>query len=432
MLAFVGSAPAPTTCLAATPNFKVCFSGHSDGSVIEHDWYASINSRVASEVATPTKLGEWSSWDMGMRPKDPVVSIAVQSTAIWCLTGHKTGLVKLTTSRVDKGTCHARFANHSAAVTGIGLSADERTAVTVSMDASLVVTDLDSGKSFQFRHSGEKDVDNGLRSPFTGLKSAAYGGATVIAATSIDGAIPIWSVRGNSVEPINKLTVAALGRRATAVSWAPDGTSAVVGCIDGTVSKWDLRQMQVPVASATVKIGIERGPETAFKCPQILTAERNRVYSVLALRGDYVAVAAVDGVRIFRWSELEDSKKRQPFSALFASEGVGSMVADETGRFLFAHCCKSAPPCNNTCLGYDLSDVVGLPPPAVDVDVFPSSFTSPMSLDASMDASMETSMEKEADDGLADGLGELLDREVDFSLGEIDFNDDDFFGDFGL
>lgn len=161
----------------------------------------------------------------------------------------------------------------------------------------------------------------------------------------------------------------------------------------------------------------------------------------------------MDGVRIFRWSELEDSKKRQPFSALFASEGVGSMVADETGtylcgkyqttlvtvcdhyvvgRFLFAHCCKSAPPCNNTCLGYDLSDVVGLPPPAVDVDVFPSSFTSPMSLDASMDASMETSMEKEADDGLADGLGELLDREVDFSLGEIDFNDDDFFGDFGL
>lgn len=157
---------------------------------------------------------------------------------------------------------------------------------------------------YWFSHSGEKDVDNGLRSPFTGLKSAAYGGATVIAATSIDGAIPIWSVRGNSVEPINKLTVAALGRRATAVSWAPDGTSAVVGCIDGTVSKWDLRQMQVsvlwysrtgcgflnssssqvPVASATVKIGIERGPETAFKCPQILTAERNRVYSVLAVR----------------------------------------------------------------------------------------------------------------------------------------------------
>lgn len=35
----------------------------------------------------------------------------------------------------------------------------------------------------------------------------------------------------------------------------------------------------------------------------------------------------------------------------------------------------------------------------------------------------------DVEDGLADGLGNLLDREVDFSIGEMDFDEDDLFGD---
>lgn len=193
--------------------------------------------------------------------------------AVWCLTGHESGLVKLTMSRVDRGACHAHFLNHSAAVTGIGLSADERVAITVSLDSSLALTDLDSGKSFHFRwgaaacvhesvtccgtevmcgsarHSTEIGDDTGLRSPLTGLQTASQIGATVVAATSTDGTVPLWSVRGNSVEPISKISVRALGRRATSAAWTADGNTVVVGCVDGTVSKWDLRNTQVHMLS---------------------------------------------------------------------------------------------------------------------------------------------------------------------------------------
>jgi hypothetical protein len=99
------------------------------------------------------------------------------------------------------------------------------------------------------RHSTEIGDDTGLRSPLTGLQTASQIGATVVAATSTDGTVPLWSVRGNSVEPISKISVRALGRRATSAAWTADGNTVVVGCVDGTVSKWDLRNTQVHMLS---------------------------------------------------------------------------------------------------------------------------------------------------------------------------------------
>jgi hypothetical protein len=90
------------------------------------------------------------------------------------------------------------------------------------------------------------------------------------------------------------------------------------------------------------------------------------------------------------------------------------------GRFLFANCNKAEAPRNSTCLGYDLTDFVGLAPPA---RAFSPTNAMPVAVAASPLAAMDV------EDGLADGLGNLLDRDVDFSIGEMDFDEDDLFGD---
>jgi hypothetical protein len=71
--------------------------------------------------------------------------------AVWCLTGHASGQLKLSTSRIDRGKCHARFDIHEGPVTGIALDAEERVAISVSADASLGLTDLESGSSLKHR-----------------------------------------------------------------------------------------------------------------------------------------------------------------------------------------------------------------------------------------------------------------------------------------
>eukprot|EP00038_Savillea_parva_P009749 m.185603 g.185603 ORF g.185603 m.185603 type:complete len:470 (-) comp16503_c0_seq1:143-1552(-) len=467
MLAFVESSLTQTSCVAATPDFKVCFSGHQDCSVCEYDWFSSINSSVASHVAAPVKTAEWGTWDNGARQPDSVTSMAVHSKALWCLTGHKSGVVKLSTSRVDRGTCHARFANHLDAVTGVGLCADEHVAVTVSIDASLAITDLDSGKSYQFKRSAERQSDNGLR-PFTGLATAPRAGTTFVAATSSDGTVPLWQVRGTQVEPVTIITAAQLGRRATCAAWGVDGLSVVVGCADGTVSKWDVRNVQAQVAGTvmptTVPVGVVRGIETPYKCPDLLVG-RNPVQSVLALREDFVAAATVDGVRVFRWSNVGGPGTKRPrVPVLFGSEGVNDMTADATGRFLFAcrsHTNRSSSTRSYACMGYDLSETLGLPPPVAPVvptkKEKPSSSSPvapahhppqhphqhqhqhphphaqqhhPHAQHHPLDA---TARMQGDDDGLVNGLGELLDEVDDFDLmGDIDFNDEDIFADFGF
>jgi len=411
--------------VAATPNFKACISGHRDCVVTEYDWYSSINKRVPSAVATPAKFASWNAWDAPMSPKDPITSIALQSTAVWCLTGHQSGLVKLMTNRLDKGACHARFNNHRSAVTGIGLSWDQRIAVSVSLDSSLAITDLDTGKCFQFRHSAESGSDTGLRSPFSELCTAQETGSTLVAATCTDGSVPLWTVRGQSIEPLHQIDAATLGCRASSVTWSRDGTSAIIGCMNGTVSKWDLRNMQSPSAGAG-RSAIERSAGKPFKCPSLMASD-NTIFSLLSLRDDYVAVASRDGVRVFRWSDVDPTTSSpSSYTTLFGSEGVGSMVADSAGRFMFACCNRGSSPQNLSCLGYDLSDVLELAPPMAGAT---PAAPAPMAVEIS---DVTSPVSAAAPDSLEDGLGQLLDREVDFSLDQFQFDDDDLFGDFGL
>jgi WD40 repeat protein len=80
---------------------------------------------------------------------------------------------------------------------------------------------------------------------FVGLHATCGPRNTVVAATCADGTVPLWSVQGTSVERIDTIPSSALGSRATSVAWMSGGLSIVVGCTDGSASKWDLRNTQV-------------------------------------------------------------------------------------------------------------------------------------------------------------------------------------------
>ena len=156
--------------LASTPDMRWVFTGGTDGYIRKINWIDTANSKlmltvaqrhpfVDSVVKAGVVHGYWENEETGTGlrtppsrnlddPLDisPVYSLAVQSQALWVMSGTKAGAINLYSVRIAEGTRITHLRKHTSAVSVLVLSQDERSALSGSWDKTILDWDLDAGK----------------------------------------------------------------------------------------------------------------------------------------------------------------------------------------------------------------------------------------------------------------------------------------------
>ncbi|KFY29568.1 hypothetical protein V494_08669 [Pseudogymnoascus sp. VKM F-4513 (FW-928)] len=159
------AAPQATSinAITATPDMRYWFSGGSDCYVRKYDGAATVNGKTLLTVAqrhpfvdTVTKAGVlmsyWENEEPISKPGDepalsPVYSLAVQSEALWLLSGLESGCINLQSVRHDEGKRIAFLQKHTSAVSVLSLSSDEKSVLSGSWDKNILDWDLNTGQS---------------------------------------------------------------------------------------------------------------------------------------------------------------------------------------------------------------------------------------------------------------------------------------------
>ncbi|KAI1004431.1 hypothetical protein K3495_g3785 [Podosphaera aphanis] len=149
--------------LAMTPDMRFWFTGGSDCYIRKYDGVASINGKVLLTVAqrhpfveSVTKAAVMMSyWDNEEPfskipgedpPLSPVYSLAVQSQALWILSGLDSGYINLYSVRHDEGKRIAHMHQHKSAVSVMKLASDEKSVLSGSWDKNIYDWDLHTGQ----------------------------------------------------------------------------------------------------------------------------------------------------------------------------------------------------------------------------------------------------------------------------------------------
>ena len=159
------AAPQSTSinCVTATPDMRYWFTGGSDCYIRKYDGGATINGKTLLTVAqrhpfvdTVVKAGVLMSyWDNEEpaskvpgeeAPLSPVYSLAVQSQALWMLSGLESGAVNLYSVRHDEGRRLFSMQKHKSAVSVLTLAQDEKSVLSGSWDKSVIDWDLNTGQ----------------------------------------------------------------------------------------------------------------------------------------------------------------------------------------------------------------------------------------------------------------------------------------------
>ena len=164
------AAPQSTSinAITATGDMRWVFSGGSDGYIRKYNWVETVNSKLMLTVAqrhpfvdSVVKAGVlmtyWENWDVPGRnstshsPEEsatlcPVYSLAVQNHALWLLAGTDSGSIRLQSVRHDEGKEIALLQKHTAAVSVLSLSSDEKSLLSGSWDKSVLDWDLHVGQ----------------------------------------------------------------------------------------------------------------------------------------------------------------------------------------------------------------------------------------------------------------------------------------------
>jgi transcriptional activator SPT8 len=159
------AAPQSTSinAITATPDMRYWFSGGSDCYIRKYDGVATVNGKTLLTVAqrhpfvdSVVKAGVLMSyWDNeepypknpGEEPPlSPVYSLAVQSQALWILSGLESGMINLYSVRHDEGKRIAILNQHKSAVSVLTLASDEKSVLSGSWDKNVYDWDLNSGK----------------------------------------------------------------------------------------------------------------------------------------------------------------------------------------------------------------------------------------------------------------------------------------------
>lgn len=159
------AAPQATSinAITATPDMRYWFTGGSDCYVRKYDGAATVNGKTLLTVAqrhpfvdTVTKAGVlmsyWENEEPISKPGDepalsPVYSLAVQSEALWLLSGLESGCINLQSVRHDEGKRIAYLQKHTSAVSVLTLASDEKSVLSGSWDKDIFDWDLNTGQT---------------------------------------------------------------------------------------------------------------------------------------------------------------------------------------------------------------------------------------------------------------------------------------------
>ena len=158
--------------ITATPDMRYWFSGGSDCYIRKYDGVASVNGKtlltvaqrhpfVDSVVKAGVLMSYWDNEDplaknTGEEPSlSPVYSLAVQSEALWMLSGLDSGAINLHSVRHDEGKRITYLHKHTNAVSVLTLSKDEKSVLSGSWDKKIYDWDLNTGQMKRsFEESG--------------------------------------------------------------------------------------------------------------------------------------------------------------------------------------------------------------------------------------------------------------------------------------
>ncbi len=171
------AAPQATSinAMAITPDLRYWITGGSDGYIRKYDGMGTINGKQQLTVAqrhpfvdSVVKAGMLMSYWENEEPAppnaraeerilSPVYSLAIQSEALWLLSGLESGGINLQSVRHDEGKrIHClREGGHTNAVSVLQLASDEKSVLSGSWDKTVLDWDLNTGNVIRrFEGSG--------------------------------------------------------------------------------------------------------------------------------------------------------------------------------------------------------------------------------------------------------------------------------------
>ncbi|ODV92070.1 hypothetical protein CANCADRAFT_12766, partial [Tortispora caseinolytica NRRL Y-17796] len=365
-------------CMAASGGLRWLFTGGQDGYIRKYDFYASMSGKQPLTLAqrqavvdSVTKNGVlvsyWENEEPGINKtsEDPILSpvnaLAVQSQALWLVSGLQSGSISLQTVRYAEGQIHAILTRHKEAISALTLSSDEFSLLSGSWDKSIIDWDLNTGhiiREFQ-PNSGQisaiarrpissadfpintldysnnvhddddmdslfgDDDNNGTEDAQAATNSTVkeYTDDIIFAAASIDGVIRIYDRK--SPNAVVKLAPSqGCPPWAMDVCWSPNGYEMFVGRRHGSVDCYDIRNTK------------ENEPMRKLKLPSISGA----ISAVKMMNnGRHLLCASYDNIRLYDL-QAKESKNAAPFLIIPGHHGgiISSLYVDPTERFLIS------------------------------------------------------------------------------------------------
>ncbi len=158
------AAPQSTSinAITATPDMRFWFSGGTDCYIRKYDGAATVNGKtlltvaqrhpfVDSVVKAGVLMSYWDNEDPLSKgeepPLSPVYSLAVQSQALWRLSGLESESINLYSVRHDEGKRIAYMLKHKSAVSVLTLAQDEKSVLSGSWDKNVFDWDLNTGQA---------------------------------------------------------------------------------------------------------------------------------------------------------------------------------------------------------------------------------------------------------------------------------------------
>lgn len=309
-------------CVVTTRNLRWFFTGGQDGYIRKHDFHQTITGKVPLTVAqkhafvdTVQRSGVLVSyWEndenddesntMPVSEKlSPIYCLAVQSDAIWMLCGQQSGKIKLQSVRVEEGKTVATLQAHTAPVSVLQLTRDEKSLLSGGWDKQIFDWDLEIGRprrnyiagneitgqvsNIVMRPDGASDID--LFEKQLPVVEKTVTQPSVLKTGSPGSEIsfdPLFDDEDDNQTMSKEAPVEQDVKTNGHASGSPD--VFLSACIDGTMSIWDRRQ-----TSACARLNVPKGVPPwcmsacwSFDGESIFCGRRNGTVEEYQVRGD--------------------------------------------------------------------------------------------------------------------------------------------------